>query len=335
MMRTLLLAMALTFLTFASATAQRMSYGKAPMPGDTGPPAPENVGYDQKLGDTIPLDLEFTDHLGNPVVLRDLIGGKPTILVLAYYRCPKLCSEVLTGLLKGLDDAMKQDSTFVAGGPFNVITISVDPRESPGLARAKRASFMKAYGNRAEDAPGWSFLTASHGQGTDVIDADRKIHRLANAVGFRYTLRAKSKEYEFNADTGKWVTADGRYELAEQVRDYDYAHASGIVFLSPEGKITKYSLGIRYNAEELRSGVAEARGGKVSTFAEQVSQFCFVYDDVRGHYRPTMRVLGLVALPFVGLVGYLAVRTARAARREKPLTIPAVAEPPVDPTPTT
>ncbi len=333
MTRTLLLAMSLTFLSVAPAMAQKMSYGKAPMSGDTGPPAPENVGFDQKLGDSVPLDLEFTDHLGKQVVLRDLVGGKPTILVLAYYRCPLLCSQVLTGLLNGLRDAAKNDSAFVAGGPFNVITISIDPREPPGLARAKRASFIKAYDStRAEEAPGWSFLTASHGQGTDLVDADRKIHRLADAVGFRYTLRSKSKEYQYSGETGQWTTADGRV-LAEQVRDYDYAHASGIVFLSPDGKITKYSLGISYNAAAIQSGVAEARGGKVSTFAEQVSQFCFVYDDVKGHYRPTMRALGLVSLPFAVLVGFLAVRTARRAMREKPLTLPAVGEPPVDPTP--
>jgi len=321
MTRTLLLTALGLSLAAAPAAAQRMSYGQAPIPGDTGPPEPKDVGFDQKLGLTVPLDLEFTDHLGKPVVLRDLVGGKPTILVLAYYRCPKLCSEVLTGLLSGLKESMDADSAFVAGGPFNVITVSIDPREAPGLARAKRQSFVEHYDKRAEDAPGWSFLTASHGQGTDLVDADRKIHKLADAVGFRYTLRSKNAEYHFNGESGQWATTEGR-ELSERARDYDYAHASGIVFLSPEGKITNYLLGIRYAGVEIRGSVENARGGSVSPLIQQVSQYCFVYDDVKGHYRPTMRFLALVSLPFVALVGFLAVRTAVRAKREKPLLPP-------------
>src|SRR5262245_5810549 len=113
----------------APAAAQRMSYGKAPTPGDTGPPSPDDVKFEQKLGEFAPLDLEFTDHTGKMVRLRELADGKPTVLVLAYYRCPKLCNQVLTGLLDGLKDARRADSVFVAGGPFNVIAISIDPRE--------------------------------------------------------------------------------------------------------------------------------------------------------------------------------------------------------------
>jgi protein SCO1/2 len=315
-------AVVLAFLLAAPAAAQRMSYGKAPMPGDTGPPAPENVGYDQRLGEKVPLDLEFYDHDGRSVRLRDLTGGKPTILVLAYYRCPKLCNQVLTGVLDSLKELRRADPAFVAGGPFNVVTVSIDPREAPGLARAKRQSYLHEYDGRGDDQPGWWFLTASHGQGTDVRDADRKIHELARAAGFRYTLRARQREYLYNPESGAWATADGS-PLRDSPRDYDYSHASGILFLAPDGTITQYLLGINYDPAEVRTAVTNAAGGKVGTsFWRNVSQYCFVYDDVSGHYRPTMRLLAAVAVPFVLLVGFLAYRAVRKGLREKPIVVP-------------
>jgi protein SCO1/2 len=327
---TRLAALALTFALLAvPAAAQNVgSYGKAPIPGDTGPPAPENVGYDQKLGGRVPLDVELVDHTGRPTTLGRAMGGKPTILVLAYYRCPRLCNEVLDGLLTGLKGAMAQDPNFVAGGPFTVVTVSIDPKESPHLALRKRRSFLDAYDNRPDDAPGWAFLTTSRGQGTDVRDADRKVHRLAEAVGFRYTLRSKGRDYFYQPDDGGWwKTADGR-PLGDQVREYDYQHASGVVVLAPDGTITRYLLGIQYTPGDVRSAVADAEGGKVgSPVVEAISQFCFVYDDVKGHYRPTMRLLGVVSAPFAVLVLFLGLRTIRRGMSEKPIVVPRPADP--------
>lgn len=312
----------------APAAAQRMSYGKAPLPGDSGPPAPEDVRFEQKLGDPVPLDLEFTDHDGHPVRLRDLTGGKPTLLVLAYYRCPKLCNQVLTGLLDSLKAAAKRDPRFIAGGPFNVITVSIDPREDYHLAAAKRTEFMKEYG-RSPDVPGWWFLTASRGQGTDVAAADRKVHELAAAVGYKYTLRARGRDFLYRTETG-WVAKDDGAPLTRLPKDYDYQHASGVIVLAPDGRVTQYLPGINYDAGELRSAIGTAAAGTVGrpVAQELLDKLpkCFVYDQVSGHYRPTMFFTALVSLPVLGAVLFVVYRTVRRGLREKPL-VPGEAPP--------
>lgn len=321
------IALTVASLLAAPAAAQRMSYGKAPTPGDTGPPNPENVDYVQRLGEYVPLELVFHDHLGQPVALRDLAGGKPTVLVMAYYRCPRLCNEVLVGLLDALKSVHKSDPNFVAGGPFNLVVVSIDPKEDPTtLARPRRQAFLDEYDRRQEDQPGVWFLSASHGQGTDLAEADRQIHRLADAVGFKYTLRQRGREYLYDAAAGHWATADGRV-MGERAKEYDYQHAPGVVFLAPDGKITRYLLGITFEPTTVRRAVVEASGGQVGSLADKVAFLCFAYDETSGDYRIAMRVLGLVAVPFVLLVGYIAYRAVRSARQE-PSLAPGEAPPP-------
>lgn len=332
MIRLAAFALVAAILSAAPAAAQRMSYGKAPMPGDTGPPAPEAVRFEQKLGAQVPLDLTFYDHTSKPITLRECIGKKPTILVLAYFRCPKLCNQVLTGLVDTLRDAAKREANFVAGGPFNVVVVSIDPKEDPIThSRPRRQELFREYGGRSEYQPGFWFLTASHGQGTDVAEADRTIHQLADAVGFQYTLRQRNLEFTYQADTG-WVGKDGK-KLATLPKEYDYGHASGVMVLTPEGTVNQYLLGINYPVEDLRGAVADASGGKLGTLFKLAEQMplCFVYDDIKGHYRPTMLLLAGLYTPVMLGVVWFAVRTYRRGRKEKPLT-PGVA---VVPTPST
>jgi len=138
------------------------------------PPLLESVGIEQKLGGRIPLDLVFRDEAGKPVRLGDLFASKPTIVNLVYYRCPMLCTEVLNGLVASLE-TLKLD----VGKDFSVVTVSIDPRETPQLASEKKAVYLKRYG-RAGDAEGWRFLTGD----------EASISRLADAVGFRYAYDA-------------------------------------------------------------------------------------------------------------------------------------------------
>lgn len=311
-------------LAAAPAAAQGMVYGKAVIPGNQGPKEPAGVAFEQKLGAKVPMDLVFTDHLGHPARLGDLIGGKPTVLALGYYRCPKLCNQVQTGLLDALNDSRKADTNFVAGGPFNVVVVSIDPREPPTMAAAKRESYLQAYDRRAADVPGWWFLTPSHGQGTDVKAADRDIHTLAAAVGFQYTLHARDKTFEYDPERGGWFgQLDPSSPLGDLPRNYDYQHASGLVLLQPDGTVSSYLLGINYSAAEFRIGVVQASNGQVGTLFERYgSQFCYVYDDVKGHYTFTLRMVSVVFTPFMLFVVYWAYRTVRQARSEKPLAPP-------------
>jgi protein SCO1/2 len=239
------------------------------------PRALRDVGFDQRLDAQVPLDLTFRDEAGRPVELAEYFRGKPVILVLAYYRCPQLCNEVLNGLVRAM-----LDMTLDVGKDFDVLTVSFDPRETPELAAAKKATYMERYGRPGAEA-GWHFLTGDEGP----------IRRLTEAVGFRY-----------------------RYDAAND----QFAHASGIMVLTPAGKVSRYFYDIRYNPRDLRLGLVEASANKIGTPADRVLLFCFHYDPEQGRYGPVImnfvRLGGLLTVLGIGsLVGVL----WRRGRRER------------------
>ena len=129
-----------------------------------------HVGIEQRIGVSLPLDLEFNDETGTPVSLGDYFGDKPVILTLVYYDCPMLCTEVLNGLNRSLAPL-----NYSIGEEFEVVTVSFDPRESPTLASQKKAVYTQRYG-RPGTGEGWHFLTGE----APAIDA------LTESVGFNY-----------------------------------------------------------------------------------------------------------------------------------------------------
>ncbi len=201
----------------------------------------KDVGIDQKLNRSIPLDLLFRDEHGETVALGRYFNGKPVILTLVYYNCPMLCTQVLNGLDRSLEQI-----PMTIGKDFNVVTVSIDPTEQPSLAEAKQAVYLGMY-NRPAAAPGWHFLTGEESQ----------IKQLAAAVGFRYAYDADSKQY---------------------------AHASAIMLLTPEGKLSRYFYGVTYPARDMRLGLVDASGGKIGSPVDQVLLFCYHYDPHTGKY---------------------------------------------------
>src|SRR5206468_1757581 len=126
------------------------------------------IGFDQKLGASISPELVFRNEQGQSVKLGDYLGKKPVILVLGYYQCPMLCSLLLNGMVEGLEDLK-----WSIGREFNVLNVSINPRENAALAIAKKQAYLKRYG-RAEAIRGWNFLTGD----------EAAIHTLAEQVGF-------------------------------------------------------------------------------------------------------------------------------------------------------
>jgi protein SCO1/2 len=239
------------------------------------PSGQPDVGIDQHLNGQVPLDLVFRDEQGKTVTLDKYFGSRPVILVLAYYRCPRLCSLVLNGLCVSL---RKLD--YEIGQEFEVVTVSFDPREQPELAAAKKASYVEHYG-RAGAATGWHFLTGD----------EPSIKRLAEAVGFRYAY-----------DAGK----------------DQYAHASGIMVLTPQGKIARYFYGLDYPPRELQFGLEDASAGKIgSPIGRPLRLLCFSYDPETGKYN--LMVLRLVRVGGVLTVLAFGVFVWWAWRRERGL----------------
>jgi protein SCO1/2 len=216
---------------------------------DQTPEVLKKVGFDQRLNEQVPLNLPFTDEKGTAVKLGDYFGDKPVILVLAYYRCPMLCTLVLNGLTQAM-----RTMPFTMGKEFNVVTLSFDPRETADLAAAKKKRYVDAYG-RPGSADGWHFLTGKQ-------DA---IEKLTQAVGFRYVYDAKQNQY---------------------------IHTSGIMVLTPRGKLSRYFYGITFPPRDLRLGLVEASADKIGSPTDQILLYCFHYDPATGKY--TASILNFV-----------------------------------------
>jgi protein SCO1/2 len=151
------------------------------------------IGFDQKLGNALPLDAPFRDESGAAVRLGDYFGKRPVVLSLVYFDCPMLCTVSLNGLTSALDIL-----PFEPGREFELVTISFDPKEGPAQATAKKKLQLARY-KRPSALAGWHFLTGSQ----------ESIDRVTSAVGFRYAWDAETRQFAHPAGT-VILTPEGR-----------------------------------------------------------------------------------------------------------------------------
>jgi protein SCO1/2 len=234
------LAVAFAALVLASTTAAQLASDPMQSVG-VRPDLLKQVGIDQKLNQSVPLNLTFRDEHGQTVQLSQYFGQKPVILTLVYYNCPMLCTQILNGVESGL-----KELPMDIGKQFNVVTVSIDPSEGHVLAEVKQEMYTGMYG-RPGAAQGWHFLTGDEPQ----------IKQLANAVGFRYAYDPDTKQF---------------------------AHASAIMILTPEGKISRYLYGIQFPSRDLRLGLDVASEGKIGSPVDAILLFCYHYDPHTGKY---------------------------------------------------
>lgn len=200
-----------------------------------------DISIEQNLDAQLDLDLTFTTSEGQPVKLRDLMNDKPALLAFVYYECPQLCQAELSGL-EVVVKAMK----FKPGQDYNIITVSIDPGETPETAAAKKQLHVERV-NREGTGDGWHFLVGN----------ESSIEQLASAAGFRYI-----------------------YDPATDM----YAHAAGIMSVTPDGRISRYFYGIEYIKRDVEWGLTEASEGRIGTIVDKVVLLCFQYDPTAGAY---------------------------------------------------
>jgi len=221
----------------------------------------KEVGYDQRLGEQVPSDLVFRDETGRAVRLGDYFGSKPIILSLVYFNCTTLCPMILDGLVRSLTPV-----SFDIGKQFTMLTVSFDSRETPALAAAKKAEYVRRY-RRPGAAEGWRFLTGE----------EAAIRQLTKAVGFRYVYDEKTDQF---------------------------AHAAGILMLTPQGKVARYFYGFDFSPRDLRLGLIEAAANTIGTPIDQVLLYCYHYDPLTGQYglvvMNTLRLAGLATVLALG-----------------------------------
>ena len=237
----------------------------------------QGVGITEHLGGAVSIqELQFKNEKGETVKLSSYFRkGHPVLLTLVYYRCPNLCNFLLNGLVTSL-----KPLDWTPGKQFDIVSVSINPREGPELAAAKKISTINSYG-KPEAAEGWHFLTGDEGQ----------IRKLADQVGFGY-----------------------HYDEGEQ----QYAHSSVIFALTPEGKISRYLYGIEFPQKDLRLAMLEASDGKIGTVVDRLLLFCYHYDPKTGKYSliasRVMNAGGAGTVLIFG--GYLAVFWRRQRKRD-------------------
>jgi len=234
----------------------------------------EDVGIDQKLNAQLPLDAVFRDEQGDSVRLAQYFGSMPVVLSLVYYQCPMLCTQVLNGMVDGF-----KGLGLRPGRDFQVVTVSIDPTETPALARDKKEGYLAAYG-QPDAARGWHFLTGD----------EPSIERLAASVGFRYLYDAKNKQY---------------------------AHAAGIMIATPAGRVSHYLLGIEYSPKDLRFALMDASQGRIGSVVDKLVLLCYHYDPTTGKYSLVIANIfrGAGAVTLIGLGGYVFFLHRRSKRK--------------------
>jgi protein SCO1/2 len=233
------------------------------------PDALQTIGIEQRLGESLPLTAEFKDESGQAVQLGKFFNNGRPVILALVYY---ECPMLCNQVLNGLTGSLK-GITFNAGKEFDVVAVSFDARENdkPGLAQNKKASYMERYG-RPGTEQGWHFLTGSQAS----IDA------ITNAAGFKYKWDDKSNQF---------------------------AHASAVMVVTPEGKLSRYLYGIDYAAKDLKLGLIESAENRIGGVADQLLLYCFHYDPSTGKYGfailSVIRLFAIFTLAGMAAMGFV------------------------------
>lgn len=226
------------------------------------PPFLDDIGVDEKLGDTLPLDLVFQNEAGEDVKLAEYFDGeRPVMLQFVYLSCPTMCSLHLQEVTRTMSEM-----DWVAGGEFDVLTVSFDATEGAELAALQKQMYVDRLG-KPEAAAGWHFLTGD----------EASIQALAEATGFKFV----------------WVP-----------ETQEFAHAASLIFMSGEGVISRYIHGMLIPPTDVRFALLEAGQSKIGTATDQLLLFCFRYDPLANSYvihaTNLMKIAGLLTVLVLG-----------------------------------
>jgi protein SCO1 len=231
------------------------------------PPVLQEVGIKQKLGERLPLETVFKDENGSAVKLGEYFGKGRPVILALVYY---ECPMLCNEVLNGLTGSLKGIS-FDVGKEFDVVAISFDARENDklNLAKNKKEGYVARYG-RPGSENGWHFLTGTQ----EAIDA------VTEAVGFSYVYDEKTEQF---------------------------AHAGGVMIITPEGTLARYYYGIDYEPRQLKFGIMDSAESKVGNPAEQLLLYCFHYDPSTGKYGlavlRVMRIAGIATI--LGIAGMM------------------------------
>jgi protein SCO1/2 len=229
------------------------------------------LAFDQHPGAALPDDVRLRDEQGRTVSTGDLFGhGKPVVLVFDYFRCTSLCGLVLGDLSAALGQV-----PLTPGRDYDVVAVSIDPRETPKDAEAMRTRHF----DRDPALAG-----ATH----FLVGPEAEVRRLADTVGFPYRYDPTIKQF---------------------------AHPAGVTLVSAGGRVSRYILGIGYDPLNLRLGLIDASRGTIASLSDQLLLLCYAYDPAHGKYSlvigNVVRAGGIATVIALGLLLFFASRGAR------------------------
>lgn len=235
------------------------------------------VGVDERFDSAIPRDARFRDHEDRAVTLGDFLDGdRPVILQFVYHSCATVCDMSMNNLA-----AVLTQQPWTVGVEYDVITLSMDPHDTPEVAAAARGRLLGRYG-RDEAAQGWHFL----------VGTEDEILRVADAVGYHFRWDAPTQQY---------------------------AHPAVLMILQSSGRVARYLYGIEFVANDVRLALIEGQDDRFITTAEQVLSFCFRYDAHDSRYVLAawnlMRAGGVLTMFVLG--GGLAVLWRRELKKSR------------------
>ena len=221
----------------------------------------DKVGIDQRLNQRVPQDIEFKDEAGKAVKVADYFGKRPVILVMPFFRCAGTCILEMEGFIH-VANAIEPS----IGKDYEVLVVSLDPRETPELAAIKKREYLHEY-----DRPGAE-------NGLHCLTGTREsIQKLADGVGFRFFYDPRS---------GSPV------------------HSTGLMISTPTGKLSRYILGVSYAPRDLNLSLVEAGENKIGSLSEKITLLCSQYDPRSGKY--TVAVVRILQVAGCGTVLLLA-----------------------------
>ena len=254
----------------------------ASAPSTAAPLSPEMrvIDVDERRGRTIDQDLQFLDHKGNPRRISEFLDGRrPVLVTLNYYRCRVVCAVQLNGLA----DALEELDWTPGDDNFRVLTLSIDPNETPVDAAQRRDTILTGLG-RGDDVD-WQFLTG------DPVS----IRAFASQLGVGYAYDAEQDQY---------------------------AHPAVAMFLTPDGRIAQYIYGLTFDPRDLKLALLEAGEGKIGSPMEKLLMSCFMYDPSVGRYGPwafgIMRIGAVITFFVLGLAILILRRRERPAKSANP-----------------
>lgn len=222
----------------------------------------DKIGIEEHLGEQVDLALPFKDEMGKDVLLGEYFKDRPVFLILIYYECPTLCNLHLNALIKTF-----KDFEWDIGDKFEVVAVSIDPEESPRLAKKKLDSYFNEYG-KPQTRKGWHFLTGS----------EDSIKKLSKQIGFKY---------------------------AWDPREQQWAHTAAAYVLTPTGLISYYHYGLDILPKVLRLSLVEASNNKIGTILDRMVLFCLQYDPDKKTYSfyafNVMKVAGIITILILGI----------------------------------